>query len=79
MGASEQAPEVEQVQQLRELNMAEVSKGGGDKMLSPASIALPGRKLATSTKARMLTASEIELLRQDLGKGPIRPGTQPRS
>jgi hypothetical protein len=31
-----------------------------------ASSALPGRKLATSIKPRMLTPSEIDLLRQDL-------------
>jgi hypothetical protein len=47
--------------------MAEISKNGGIKPLGSASSALPCRKLAASRKARMLTASGIELLRQDLG------------
>jgi hypothetical protein len=44
--------------------MGETSKTGGEK--GSASTALPGRKLATSKTPRMLTASEIALLRQDL-------------
>jgi hypothetical protein len=39
---------------------------GGDKNLGSASIALPGRKLATSKKPRMLKPFEIDLLQQDL-------------
>src|SRR6185312_5172780 len=41
-------------------------KSGGDSVSGSASTALPGQKLATSRKPRMLTPSEIELLRQDL-------------
>ena len=41
-------------------------KGGGDSNLASASIALPGRKLATSSKPRMLKPFEIDLLQQDL-------------
>lgn len=39
---------------------------GGPRILGSASIALPGRKLATSRTPRMLTPSEVDLLRQDL-------------
>jgi hypothetical protein len=46
--------------------MAAHSKSGGLKVSGLTSIALPGRKLVTSKKPRMLTRSEIELLRQDL-------------
>ena len=42
------------------------SKNGGLKVSGLTSIDLPGRKLVTSRKPRMLTRSEIELLRQDL-------------
>jgi hypothetical protein len=41
-------------------------KSGGDNNLGSASIALPGRKLATSKKPRMLKPFEIDLLQQDL-------------
>jgi len=41
-------------------------KTGGGKNSGLASIALPGRKLATSKNPRMLTPSEIDLLQQDL-------------
>ena len=41
-------------------------KNGGDSASGLASIALPGRKLATSETPRMLTPSEIALLQQDL-------------
>lgn len=41
-------------------------KTGGDKNSGLASIALPGRRLATSKNPRMLTPSEIDLLQQDL-------------
>ena len=47
-------------------NMAEKLKIGGGKASDSASNALPGRKLVTSKKPRMLTPSEVELLRQDL-------------
>ncbi len=46
--------------------MAENLKSVGGKASDSASNALPGRKLATSKKPRMLTPSEVELLRQDL-------------
>ena len=46
--------------------MAHSLKNGGGKASGSASIALPGRKLASSKKPRMLTPSEVELLRQDL-------------
>jgi hypothetical protein len=46
--------------------MAENLKTGGSRDSGSTSIDLPGRKLATSKKPRMLTPSEIELLRQDL-------------
>ncbi len=39
---------------------------GGDNILGSASIALPGRKLATSKSPRMLKPFEIDLLQQDL-------------
>ncbi len=42
------------------------SKSGGDNNLALASITLPGRKLATSNKPRMLKPFEIDLLQQDL-------------
>jgi hypothetical protein len=42
------------------------SNNGGLKVSGLTSIDLPGRKLVTSRKPRMLTRSEIELLRQDL-------------
>jgi hypothetical protein len=41
-------------------------KTGSGKRSDSATTALPGRKLATSKTPRMLTASEIALLRQDL-------------
>ena len=41
-------------------------KSGGSRVSGSASNALPGRKLATSKNPRMLTPSEIDLLRQDL-------------
>ena len=43
---------------------SEISKVDCEKGL--ASTALPGRKLATSKTPRMLTPSEVDLLRQDL-------------
>ena len=43
-------------------------KTGGKKNLDSASIALPGQKLATSKKPRMLTPSEIVLLIMSLGR-----------
>ena len=46
--------------------MARDLKSDGGKASDSASIALPGRKLATSKTPRMLTPSEVELLRQDL-------------
>jgi hypothetical protein len=46
--------------------MDRTSKNGGDKHSGLATIALPGQKLATSKTPRMLTPSEIDLLRQDL-------------
>lgn len=46
--------------------MAENLKSGGGKASGSALNALPGRKLVTSKKPRMLTPSEVELLRQDL-------------
>ena len=46
--------------------MVESLKTGGQKGSGSALIDLPGRKLATSKTPRMLTPSEIELLRQDL-------------
>jgi hypothetical protein len=41
-------------------------KNGADNKLPPNSIALPGQKLATSNKPRMLKPFEIDLLQQDL-------------
>jgi hypothetical protein len=41
-------------------------KSGGSRISGSASSALPGRRLATSKTPRMLTPSEIDLLRQDL-------------
>ncbi len=41
-------------------------KTGRKKTLDSTSIALPGQKLATSKKPRMLTPSEMVLLKQDL-------------
>jgi len=41
-------------------------KCGGGKTSGSDLNALPGRKLATSKTPRMLTSSEVELLRQDL-------------
>jgi hypothetical protein len=46
--------------------MDKTLKSGGDNNLGSASIALPGRKLATSKKPRMLKPFEIDLLQQDL-------------
>jgi hypothetical protein len=46
--------------------MGESLKSGGANALGSSSIALPGQKLVTSKNPRMLTQSEIELLRQDL-------------
>jgi len=42
------------------------SKTGSNKTLASPSIVLPGQKLATSKTPRMLTPSEIVLLKQDL-------------
>src|SRR6266404_8806212 len=41
-------------------------KTGGAKTSGSTSIVLPGRKLATSKNPRILTPSEIDLLRKDL-------------
>ena len=46
--------------------MGESLKPGGLRSSGSTSIDLPGRKLATSKRPRMLTPSEVELLRQDL-------------
>jgi hypothetical protein len=46
--------------------MAQGLKNGGGNISGSTSSALPGRKLATSKTPRMLTPSEVELLRQDL-------------
>lgn len=46
--------------------MVQTSKIGGSKDSGSTSSDLPGRKLVTSKRPRMLTRSEIELLRQDL-------------
>ena len=46
--------------------MGESWKAGGATSTDSASIALPGQKLATSKNPRMLSQSEIDLLRQDL-------------
>jgi hypothetical protein len=46
--------------------MDENLKTGGGKPSGLATTALPGRKLATSKTPRMLTPSEIALLREDL-------------
>jgi hypothetical protein len=46
--------------------MAKSWKIGGVTPTGSVSIALPGQKLATSKNPRMLTRSEIDLLRQDL-------------
>lgn len=46
--------------------MGQTLKSGGSRISGSASSALPGRKLATSKTPRMLTPSEIDLLRQDL-------------
>src|SRR3989442_6970036 len=46
--------------------MGESLKPGGLKGSGSTSIDLPGRRLATSKRPRMLTPSEVELLRQDL-------------
>src|SRR5580700_8116148 len=48
--------------------MGESLKTGGSKGSGSISIDLPGRKLATSKRPRMLTPSELELLRQDLSR-----------
>jgi hypothetical protein len=53
-----------------ERSMDRTSKSNGDKHSASASAttatALPGQKLATSKTPRMLTPSEIDLLREDL-------------
>jgi hypothetical protein len=46
--------------------MEKHSKTGGTTTLGSASVALPGQKLVTSKKPRMLTPSEIAVLKQDL-------------
>ena len=46
--------------------MAQSLKDGGSRVSGSASNALPGRKLATSKRPRMLKPFEIDLLRQDL-------------
>jgi len=46
--------------------MAQSLKNGGSNASGSDSNALPGRRLATSKTPRMLTRSEVELLRQDL-------------
>jgi hypothetical protein len=48
--------------------MDRTSKSNGDKHSASATTAtaLPGQKLATSKTPRMLTPSEIDLLREDL-------------
>ncbi len=46
--------------------MAKQLKTGGKKISVSVSIALPGQKVATSKKPRMLTPSEIVLLKPDL-------------
>ena len=46
--------------------MDRTSKSNGDKHSGSATTALPGQKLATSKIPRMLTPSEIDLLREDL-------------
>jgi hypothetical protein len=46
--------------------MGENLKSGGATASGSDSIALPGQKLVTSKSPRMLTPSEIDLLRQDL-------------
>src|SRR5262245_40323092 len=46
--------------------MGESLKTGGVNSLGLGSSVLPGRKLVTSKNPRMLTPSEIDLLRQDL-------------
>jgi hypothetical protein len=46
--------------------MVQSLKNGGNEGSASDSTALPGRKLATSKKPRMLTPSEVDLLRQDL-------------
>jgi len=46
--------------------MAEKLKTGGAKVSGSISNVLPGQRLVTSRKPRMLTPSEIELLQQDL-------------
>lgn len=50
-----------------------LTKTGGEKVSGSASTALPGRKLVTSKKPRMLKPFEIELLRQDLKAVLARP------
>jgi hypothetical protein len=42
-------------------------KRRGKHVLTMDSIAMPGKKLATSKNPRMLTPSEVDLLRHDLG------------
>ncbi len=46
--------------------MDKTLNSGGDNNSDLPSIALPGRKLATSSKPRMLKPFEIDLLQQDL-------------
>ena len=45
-------------------------KTGEKKTSDSTSIVLPGQKLATSKKPRMLTPSEIVLLKQELKMAP---------
>jgi len=47
-------------------SMDRTLKTRGGKHSGSAAVALPGRKLATSKTPRMLTPSEVALLRQDL-------------
>ena len=46
--------------------MEKILKTGGSRSSVSISTALPGRKLITSKEPRMLTQSEVDLLRQDL-------------
>ncbi len=57
--------------------MDRILKTGGGKDSGSATTALPGRKLATSETPRMLTPSEIALLRQDLKAALSQPMPRP--
>lgn len=58
------APDEAAIQFLRDMD--KTLNSGGNNNSDLASIALPGRKLATSRKPRMLKPFEIELLQQDM-------------